>query len=237
MAHSRFLDGCEERGRLLIPLEGYEDYPLLSLEEAAEPIQHLCQNLLAKVWIIKEQRENLPDDFLSIDEVAAIQLYTLEWNPSHNTVYYQLNDVLRSKEREQLISPWFLYLKLFLTALFKLQSVQTTIWRGVRGDLSEQYPGGKKVIWWGFSSCTESIEVLEIDKFLGKDGDRTLFSIQCLNGKSIKKYSSFSENEMLLMPATYLEVISILHAANGLHIIHLKELIPPYELLKSPSKK
>ncbi|CAF1107864.1 unnamed protein product [Didymodactylos carnosus] len=234
MAHSRFLDDQEGHGNLLLPIQGYKNCTLLPLEEAVKPLTHLCENLLANVWIIKKRCETIVDNVLSIDESASIQLYTTEWLPSENTVYYQLNHVLRSKERVKLISPWLLYLKLFLTALFKLESVQTVIWRGIRGNFSNHYPEGKEIIWWGFSSCTQSIKLLELDQYLGKDGDRTLFNIQCLKGKQVQKYSYYSENEVLLMPGTYLQVVDTLDAGNGLHVIHLRELIPPHELLQPP---
>ncbi|CAF0980317.1 unnamed protein product [Didymodactylos carnosus] len=99
MTHSRFLDDREGHGNLLLPVQGYKDCPLLPLEEAVKPIIHLCENLLANVCVIKKRCETIVDDVLSIDELASIQLYTTEWVPSENTVYYQLNHVLRSKER------------------------------------------------------------------------------------------------------------------------------------------
>jgi len=37
-----------------------------------------------------------------------------------------------------------------LTALSKLKSVKKIIWRGVKADLSEKYPVGTTIVWWGF---------------------------------------------------------------------------------------
>ena len=54
-------------------------------------------------------------------------------------------------------------------------------------------------IWWGASSCTETMKVME--KFVGRSGVRTLFMIECINGKSIKSHSFYKdENEIILMP-------------------------------------
>jgi hypothetical protein len=86
-----------------------------------------------------------------------------------------------------------------------------------------------------FSSCTESLDVLESDKFLGKTGVRTLFSIECESGRSIRLHTYFKkENEILLLPATQLRVNGRLDSGNGLHIIHLVETAPPFPLLQPP---
>ncbi|CAF5221272.1 unnamed protein product [Rotaria magnacalcarata] len=83
------------------------------------------------------------------------------------------------------------------------------------------------------------MEALHSDQFLGKSGQRTLFSIECVNGKSVAKHSYFknTEKEIILLPGSYFEVISQLNSADELHIIHLKELTPPIELVKPPFSK
>ncbi|CAF3986043.1 unnamed protein product [Adineta steineri] len=92
--------------------------------------------------------------------------------------------------------------------------------------------------WWGISSCTVSLEVLQKEDFLGTKGLRTLFSIECQNGKSAVSHSYFkdTEKEIILMPGSYFEVMGQLHPANDLHIIHLKEIQPPVPLVKPPFK-
>jgi hypothetical protein len=144
--------------------------------------------------------------------------------------YTLLNERLRSEKRSDL-SSWHSYLKLFLTALYKLPSIKKAIWRGIRGDVSHLYQ--KDYIWWGVSSCTETMEAME--KFVGRKGVRTLFMIECINGKSIQSHSHHKgENEIILMPGTYLRVIGKWSPATGLHMIHLQEEIPPHPLLASP---
>ncbi|CAF4429100.1 unnamed protein product, partial [Adineta steineri] len=92
--------------------------------------------------------------------------------------------------------------------------------------------------WWGISSCTISLEVLQKEDFLGTKGLRTLFSIECQNGKSAVSHSYLkdTEKEIILMPGSYFEVMGQLHPANDLHIIHLKEIQPPVPLVKPPFK-
>ncbi|CAF1125632.1 unnamed protein product [Didymodactylos carnosus] len=231
----RFLDVADEPIQTLFPVEGYQELPLMPLEMAVEQILHLFKNLPAKVWAAKDRCKN-PLNSLTQDESAAIHLYTVELHPTERSLYFQLNQILRSEDRRKL-KPWFGYLKLFLTALFKLPSIKSTVWRGVKANLSHKYPKGSKCIWWGISSCTDSIGVLEQEQFLGQTGTRTLFSIECHSGKDIKSHSYYqTENEILLLPGTYLQVIDQLKAgSDGLFIIHMKEISPPHAFLEPPS--
>jgi hypothetical protein len=86
---------------------------------------------------------------LTPEESASIHLYTMENQPSSSSFYGLLNAALRNEDRDSL-KPYFAYLKLILTALFKTPSVKGVFWRGVRADLIHQYPKGKRVTWWGF---------------------------------------------------------------------------------------
>ena len=208
LAQSRYTDiKGEPVGKMLTPITSYQNEPSLPLEETISPIANLFIDLEQNVWIAKYNCEN-PQDGLTQDESAAINLYTMQFS-SGDSLYIVLNHTLRAEQRECLI-PWFKFLKLFISALFKLESIRATIWRGIRGeDLSGQYPTGRKFAWWGVSSCTTTPDVFKTSNFLGKTGTRTLFSIECLNGKSIKKHSYFSdkEQEVILMPGTFFEVI------------------------------
>jgi hypothetical protein len=114
-------------------------------------------------------------------------------------------------------------------------SKHTLLWRGVREDLSALYPNGHKITWWALNSCTASIDVLESPQYLGKSGSRTLFSILTNSGKDIRAHSYFqNEDEVLLPPGIYLEVIGRLNPATGLYIIQLQEIPPPYTMLAEP---
>lgn len=97
------------------------------------------------------------------------------------------------------------------------------------------FPVGKEIIWWSFSSCTTSLTVLKSDLYLDRQGERTLFSIDAINGKYIREHSYFkTENEILLLPGTVLEVQSQLNPAPDLYIIHLKQKYPETLLLEPP---
>ncbi|CAF5057067.1 unnamed protein product, partial [Rotaria sp. Silwood1] len=96
----------------------------------------------------------------------------------------------------------------------------------------------KMFVWWGFSSCTSSIDVLQSELFLGKTGTRTMFTIDCLNGKDIRQHSYFeTENEVLILAATQFQVVASLDQANGLHIVQLKEIEPVFSLIQPVASK
>ena len=118
---SRFLDVIQEPVRMLLPIGGYEDMPVLPLEIAVEPLVSFLPTIENYTYIAKQQCKNPPADGLTIDESASIMLYSMSWEPIDNCLYVSLNKTLRSNDRSKL-KPWFLYLKLFLTALSRLPS-------------------------------------------------------------------------------------------------------------------
>jgi hypothetical protein len=71
--------------------------------------------------------------------------------------------------------------------------------------------------------------------YLGSTGDRTLFSVEAINGRTIRAHSHFvTEDEILLLPGTHMIVQSQFSPASDLHIIHLKQVIPEEVLLEAP---
>jgi hypothetical protein len=232
---SRFTTGIvDEPKQVRLPITGYTNERLLTLEETCAPLTTIVSHLESHIWVAKQNSRN-PQDGLTQDESAAIRLYTMEWGQGASSLYYLLNQTLKATDRTQL-RPWFKYLKLFITALAKLPfAPRQSVWRGVTRDLSAEFPVGNEMIWWSFSSCTTSLSVLESDVYLGRIGARTLFSIDAINGKFIRKHSHFdTEDEILLLPGTVLEVQSQLNPAPDLYIIHLKQKHPITMLLEPP---
>jgi hypothetical protein len=219
---------------LLVPIRGYEVQPLLPLIETIKPISKLFNRIEDYVFIALHNCQN-PTDGLDQQESASIHLYTMQFGGGQS-LYKVLNQSLRAENREEL-KPWFSFLKLFLTALYKLPSESKIVWRGIKNvDLSSKYKRGTKFAWWGVSSCNTNIEILESNAFLGKTGERTIFSIECIHGKSVLKHSYFkkTEDEVILMPGSYFEVIGQLNPAPQFHIIQLRQIAPPITLLEPP---
>lgn len=79
--------------------------------------------------------------------------------------------------------------------------------------------------------------MLQSKAYLGNTGPRTLFSIEVFNGRNVCAHSHFvTEDEILLLPGTFMEVQSQLTQESGLYIIHLKQKIPNETLLEPPFK-
>src|SRR5262249_12579660 len=154
----RISDIAEEPQTMLMPIRGYEKMPLVSLEQAVEPLVSMLPRIRNYVSIAKD-RCNEPADGLTQDESASIMLYSMEWKPHKGCLYFVLNSTLRTEDRKKL-KPFFSYLKLILTALSRLPSTRRVIYRGIKIDFSERYQKGSTFVWWGFSSCSTSIEVL-----------------------------------------------------------------------------
>ncbi|CAM4970481.1 unnamed protein product [Rotaria socialis] len=217
------------------PIVGYAAEPLLPLFEACAPLTNVLYNLSFYVQMALNETPEVPPDGLTIDESAAIRLYTIEWDEPHQSLYSTLNYTLHNCPCVDL-RPYFKYLKLFLTALVKLPCVaQVTIWRGITKDLSAEFSPDTLVTWRAFSSCTSALTVLENNIYLGNTGARTLLSVEVINGRTIRAHSHFAtEDEILLLPGTRMVVQSQLNPAPDLYIIHLKQIIPEEILLEPP---
>lgn len=218
-----------------LPIVGYADEPLVPLSKACAPLMSLLHDLPHYIQMAIDETADEPPDGLTIDESAAIRLYTIEWEKPHRSLYSMLNHTLKKDSRERL-QPYFRYMKLFLTALVKLPCLpQTIVWRGVTKNFSADFPPGTPVTWWGFSSCTTELTVLDSNLYLGSTGDRTLFSVEVVNGRSIRDHSHFvTEDEILMLPGTHMVVQTQFSPAADLYIIHLKQMIPEEVLLEPP---
>ena len=228
MAHR--LTDCDEEKDLEndFPLTGLEKIPLQPFEEtlsspvlltllvlSSSELRALMSACGRKAKKLKKKQQLAP---LNPDEAMAVNLYTQESN-----VYKKLNELLRQRSRQRLY-PLFPYLKLLLTALFKLPPLKITVYRGVHRDLQHLYPKDEDIVWWGFSSTTMNLEVLENPDFLGTEGKRTMFAIKTKQALDIQRYSAMGfEQERLLLPGTCLVVEGVLHAGGGLTIVQLAE--------------
>ncbi len=196
------------------PIFGYEDSPILTLEEAVEKIIPLVSRVMDFVATAKK-KYNRRSDLLTRDESAAVYLYSMP-----TPFFSRLNDALRIENRHAL-KPWFAFLKLFITALEKLPSTRKTVWRGVSGDVSSIFADGDVHIWWSVNSCSMDLKVVE--KFLSETG--TVFAIDAIDAKDISAFSTFpEEQEILLMPGTRVRAkCQSLNFESRFFLVHLEE--------------
>ncbi len=174
---------------------------------------------------VKQFQEVANPSSLTIAEIAAINLYTGEFVPPQ--FYSVLNTALRDANREK-CKPFVPYIWLLMHALRDCPPYpKKVVWRGVKADLSAQYPKDREVTWFQFSSCTCDLSVEQSEQFCGSSGVRTLFNIELTTGRArlITQYSLVpSEAEVLLPPNSRFKVKGVLIAGGGLIQIQLEEL-------------
>ena len=77
--------------------------------------------------------------------------------------------------------------------------------------------------------------MLESPDYVGTSGTRTLFNIETSSGKSVQPHSYFKhEEEIVLPPGIHFKVVDKFSPSKGLHIIHLREIPPPFKPLTDP---
>lgn len=206
------------------PINEYIFSKIVPLEKAIEPLVLLVDKIVANAATAKHATADISsEDELKHDEAAAIYLYSME--TGSRSLYRMLNTALQINILSRL-KPWFLYLKLLHTALNKLPSYQVQVWRGLEKDVSADYRKGMHLTWTNISSCSKDADVIK--DLLNENMDSTFFTVNCINGKSIMKYSAFpSKQEVILMAGTQLKVINNSFEYNGLHIVQLEELSNP----------
>ena len=231
-AAARVLDVEDERNAHYNPIYGLMGTALVTLAIAAEmAAPAVGANLAAAVWgatmfARRKLRDGEDPHGLSAEEIGAIHMYTQD-----TPFYGALNGALRDKDRERL-KPFFAYLKLLLTALHKLPRQRGTVYRGVKLAIAQLgiYAQGEELLWWGFSSTTTGLPVLENPQFLGQDGDRTMFHIHLAPDSAavdIRDYSALEEAEVLLAPGTFLRVEGVANLGGALHMVQLQQLPAP----------
>jgi hypothetical protein len=94
------------------PIVGYAKEPLLPLFKACAPLTNILHNLSFYIQIALNETPEQPPHGLTIDESAAIRLYTIEWDTPHRSLYSAPNHTLKFNDREQ-FQPYFKYIKLF----------------------------------------------------------------------------------------------------------------------------
>eukprot|EP01047_Picozoa_sp_COSAG01_P068786 COSAG01_NODE_10021_length_2273_cov_4.055198_3_plen_342_part_00 len=209
----------------LTPITGWEDKPLVSLAEAtaALPVKAIAIHSKVSFEFGEDYKANHPADPRTADQLGAVYLYTCAWAVATDSLYAVLNAQLGKADRG-LMKVWFLYLKLLMTALAMEPPYVGTLWRGVSKAIGGEYIKGKKFRWWRFSSCTEDGDVLKNPLFLGENGERTLFSIDCKTGVKIQHLSAFPIEAEILIPAgTRFEVAQTI-TTGPLTIVNLKEI-------------
>ena len=201
-------------------INGYQHLAVPTLEEAVAELIPFVPGIVKQAANAKVEC-NRNSNLLTVDESAAVYLYTMS-----KSFFSCLNIALRDQDRQDrhALKPWFPFLKLFMTALEKLESTTGTVWRGVNYDDTLTYIDNDVHIWWGVNSC--SINPRNVQPYLGENG--TLFAIETTHGRNISAFSAFpDEEEVILMPGTRVRAPrESLHCEGSHSTVHLKEENP-----------
>ena len=146
---------------------------------------------------------------LTADEIGAIHIYT-----QGAALYHILTARLRDKNRTNL-APFLPFLKLLLTALYKLPPCATPalpliVYRAGEVDASIQYHPRNQVVWWALNSCVVNRGFTSMihprthaPTAAGVKKERTLFVIRALHVIDISNYSAlYGERELILPPGS-----------------------------------
>ena len=160
----RFVDVKAELDRILPPLpQSSEGEPIQTLLDTIKPCEHLVEDLRTKAQeafsICKK-----PKDDPSPDQSAALYLYSMQWPKGKDSFYFLFNRALRNEDRTKLM-PYHSYFKLFMSALNKLPSKEQQVWRGVVGDLTDQYLAGNSLLLHFTIAITSRNGLVNIIKF------------------------------------------------------------------------
>ena len=99
------VSGVETVNAQLGPIFGWEDQPLVSLEEATKKLP--VKNIRGHAQIAAEAGEDFkfshPDERRSEDQLGAVHLYSQAWPVAEDSLYAVLNDTLSNADRGQLV--------------------------------------------------------------------------------------------------------------------------------------
>ena len=218
-----------------------------TLEEALAPMGYEEPKNLAKSLITnaKEKQEEMDAPGLTVEDIAAIMCYTLEWDKERfgnaESPYRILNDSLSVNRRKGGIKKIRGFLFLLLQALRKLPRYipkNHTLYRGIRTRVQTEvdpnfperrpYAAGNEKTWWAFTSTTVKLDVTQL--FLGRDMC-TLF-IVCGKpwGYDVSTFSNFpEEKEILLEPERRFRITNVIREG-GLTTINATMLDTPLAL-------
>lgn len=226
-----------ELGSHFAPIPNLDITPIQSLREAVARAQEdpelasrdLEANMECALDFATEYKKKNPQEVLDVEDIAVIHLYTQD-----SPIYKAMNARLRDKNRARVVPPFLPLIKLLLSAIYKLplQPPGKTVYRGVQGNLVSSFEDQATKMWWAFSSATSNIKTLNDETFLGKTGDRTVFSIELRHAYDITAYNAQDEEEVLLPPGSKFVVKGRADMGHGLHMIQLVQ--QDYRLLFRP---
>ena len=179
--------------------KGYENEPLVTLEEALAPLNIKIDHLKHYIHEAKTKCFYPSNPKLTLDESAAIYIYTLKWGKG--CVYDKLQEAWESNQTLEL-KPWFKYLKLCKSAFDKLPDATGEIWQGKENDerLQDEINTNSSSLYTAMDLLSNS--KADVQQSLNARGitDGMLISFNSVGAKSIKDYTADGKECVLIWP-------------------------------------
>ena len=201
------------------PPRSCADHILLDLPDVLIGIKNQIQHIVNEsIFIAQDRIQRIKEGgiILSEDEVIAIASYSFDLGyhsiDGSGNLYQILNNVLRERNGDKM-RKLQAYLYYLMTALSKLNAVKGVGYRGIppshKQIVEDLYLLGSNIHWFAFTSTTTS---LGSAKIFAEGSGGIIFRIRCQTGRFIRPYSSFpQEDEVLLSPNCSLTVTDELH--------------------------
>ena len=181
-------------------LEGYEDEPLVSLEEALKPFHGQIDQLPERIKEAKKKCNHSSKHKLTEDESAAIYIYSMSW--TRTCVYDRLQEALKQGDRAE-VKRWFKFIKLFKSGLDKLPEVKGEVWQGTEYNEKKEklFTSDEKQLFVGLGSCSPSDK--DLKQQLGRDaaGRKILIGYgPFVKARDVTGYTANNYPELIVFP-------------------------------------
>ncbi|CAF3724819.1 unnamed protein product [Rotaria socialis] len=218
-------------------IDNYLNERLVSLEEALEPVVVQIDSLPSYIEKAKAKCHYPSEYRLTLDESAAIYIYTMKWEGQ--CLYDQLQAAWASEDRSEM-KPWFKYLKLFRRALDKLPSTNDEIWQGTHYDetLNETLASESSSFYSSMALCSPSNMTI-VDYLQANVGTNlVIVGFKSVNGKSISHYSANQSKQIMLWPGIKMDVARMIMVnETSSVIVHVVGSTNPRVLMATKSQE
>ena len=184
-------------------IAGYEDEPVVSLEESLKPLDGKINQLSNQINEAKSQCYYPSEHNLTRDESAALYLYSRKGDS--NSVHSQIQRAWQSGDRTQM-QPWLKFLKLVKSASDKLPGTKTAAWQGMPYDegWSRKLQSDSSTFYTGMGLYPVSSSAVK-DGLHVKPGSKTiLLGCESVHAKDVTAYTASGEKQVLVWPGVRL---------------------------------
>ena len=178
-------------------IDGYQNEPVVSLEESFHPLDREINQLSAQINEAKTKCHYPSEHDLTRDEAAALYLYSMKGD--RNSVHSRLQRAWQSGDRAQ-IQPWLKFLKLVKSGSDKLPSTKAAAWQGMPYDerWDRKLRSDSAVFYTGMGLYPLSSNAVK-EKLHVKPGSKTLLvGCESVDARVLTGYTVSGEKEVLV---------------------------------------